>query len=92
MNVFDIVGPVMIGPSSSHTAGAARIGRVAYKLLGEEAVKAQIRKQKKRHQHRRLDHQGGSRVDHGKIHLSDPLQDAVRYGGNRVKDHADAQP
>ena len=42
MNVFDIVGPVMIGPSSSHTAGAARIGRVAYKLLGEEAVKAQI--------------------------------------------------
>ena len=26
MNVFDIVGPVMIGPSSSHTAGAARIG------------------------------------------------------------------
>ena len=27
MNVFDILGPVMIGPSSSHTAGAARIGR-----------------------------------------------------------------
>ena len=26
MNVFDILGPVMIGPSSSHTAGAARIG------------------------------------------------------------------
>ena len=24
--VFDIVGPVMIGPSSSHTAGAARLG------------------------------------------------------------------
>ena len=42
MNVFDIVGPVMIGPSSSHTAGAARIGRVAYKLLGEPAVEAHI--------------------------------------------------
>ena len=28
MNVFDILGPVMIGPSSSHTAGAARIGRI----------------------------------------------------------------
>lgn len=28
-SVFDIIGPVMIGPSSSHTAGAARIGRVA---------------------------------------------------------------
>lgn len=26
MGVFDVVGPVMIGPSSSHTAGAARIG------------------------------------------------------------------
>ena len=34
MNVFDIIGPVMIGPSSSHTAGAVRLGRVAYKLLG----------------------------------------------------------
>ena len=29
MNVFDIIGPVMIGPSSSHTAGAVRLGRVA---------------------------------------------------------------
>ena len=28
MNVFDIIGPVMIGPSSSHTAGAVRLGRV----------------------------------------------------------------
>ncbi len=32
-SVFDIIGPVMIGPSSSHTAGAARIGRVARTLL-----------------------------------------------------------
>lgn len=42
MNVFDIIGPVMIGPSSSHTAGAVRLGRVAYKLLGEEAAAADI--------------------------------------------------
>ena len=42
MNVFDIIGPVMIGPSSSHTAGAVRLGRVAWKILGERAVKAQI--------------------------------------------------
>ena len=35
MNLFDIVGPVMVGPSSSHTAGAVRIGFVAQKLLGE---------------------------------------------------------
>jgi L-serine dehydratase len=42
VNVFDIIGPVMIGPSSSHTAGAVRIGRVSRKILGEDAVKADI--------------------------------------------------
>lgn len=42
MNVFDIVGPIMIGPSSSHTAGAARIGLVARALLGAQPVSAQI--------------------------------------------------
>ncbi|EHR38214.1 L-serine dehydratase, iron-sulfur-dependent, alpha subunit [Facklamia languida CCUG 37842] len=33
---FEIIGPVMVGPSSSHTAGAVRIGNVARQLLGEE--------------------------------------------------------
>lgn len=42
MNVFDIIGPVMIGPSSSHTAGAARLGYVARKILGEPPVEAVI--------------------------------------------------
>jgi len=42
MNIFDIIGPVMIGPSSSHTAGAVRIGRVSRKILGEQAVRADI--------------------------------------------------
>ncbi len=42
MNIFDIVGPVMVGPSSSHTAGAVKIGRVARKLLGEEVSEAEI--------------------------------------------------
>lgn len=42
MNLFDLIGPVMIGPSSSHTAGAARIGRVARQLLGEKPVKAVV--------------------------------------------------
>ena len=42
MNLFDIIGPIMIGPSSSHTAGAARIGRVARQLLGERPVKAVV--------------------------------------------------
>lgn len=42
MDLFDIIGPVMIGPSSSHTAGAARIGRVVRRLLGEKPVQAAI--------------------------------------------------
>lgn len=42
MNIFDIIGPVMIGPSSSHTAGAARIGQFAHNLLKKDAVKAEI--------------------------------------------------
>ncbi len=33
-DVFSIIGPVMIGPSSSHTAGAVLLGRVARSLLG----------------------------------------------------------
>lgn len=41
-SVFDIIGPVMIGPSSSHTAGAARIGRVARSLFGREPKWAKI--------------------------------------------------
>jgi len=42
MDIFDILGPVMVGPSSSHTAGAVRIGRVASRLLGEKVVDARI--------------------------------------------------
>ena len=42
MDIFDILGPVMIGPSSSHTAGAARIGYMARTLLAEEPEKAII--------------------------------------------------
>ena len=42
MDMFDIIGPIMIGPSSSHTAGAARIGKMARMLLGGEPVEAKI--------------------------------------------------
>ena len=42
MNILDIIGPVMVGPSSSHTAGAVRIGLVAGKLLAEPIKEAQI--------------------------------------------------
>lgn len=41
-SAFDIIGPVMIGPSSSHTAGAARIGRVARTLFEKQPTKAVI--------------------------------------------------
>jgi len=34
-SVFDIIGPVMIGPSSSHTAGACRIGKIVRSIFGE---------------------------------------------------------
>ena len=42
MSIFDIIGPIMVGPSSSHTAGAVRIGLVARRLLGEDISRAQI--------------------------------------------------
>ena len=42
MNLFDIIGPVMVGPSSSHTAGAVKIGRVSKKLLAEPVKDAKI--------------------------------------------------
>lgn len=43
LQVFDILGPIMIGPSSSHTAGAVRIGKYARSVLGKTPVKAVIR-------------------------------------------------
>lgn len=42
MGVFDVVGPVMIGPSSSHTAGAARIGLLAREILHDEPAEATL--------------------------------------------------
>ena len=42
MNLLDVIGPIMIGPSSSHTAGAVRLGRLALALLGEPVQEANI--------------------------------------------------
>ena len=42
MNIFDVIGPAMVGPSSSHTAGACRIGQAARRLLNEPVAKADI--------------------------------------------------
>lgn len=42
IDIFDIMGPIMVGPSSSHTAGAVRIGRMARTLLGEEPIRAAL--------------------------------------------------
>lgn len=35
ISIFDVLGPVMIGPSSSHTAGAARLARIAALIVGK---------------------------------------------------------
>ena len=42
MDIFDIIGPVMIGPSSSHTAGAARIALAARQIAGDRIKSARI--------------------------------------------------
>jgi len=42
VSIFDIIGPVMVGPSSSHTAGALRLARIARKLLSEPVAEAEI--------------------------------------------------
>lgn len=41
-SVFDIIGPIMVGPSSSHTAGAVRIGLLTRRLFGGTAKRANI--------------------------------------------------
>lgn len=41
-SVFDIIGPVMVGPSSSHTAGAVAIGQAGYKLFGKTPNKITV--------------------------------------------------
>ncbi|WP_373484620.1 L-serine ammonia-lyase, iron-sulfur-dependent subunit beta [Acetobacterium malicum] len=42
MNVFDIIGPIMVGPSSSHTAGAVRIGKIARTVAGGQPAAVTI--------------------------------------------------
>lgn len=42
MTLYDVIGPVMIGPSSSHTAGAVRLGLLAASILGAKPVRAEI--------------------------------------------------
>lgn len=41
--LFDVIGPVIIGPSSSHTAGAVRIGLLAGKIFGEIPQKVKFK-------------------------------------------------
>jgi L-serine dehydratase len=42
VSILDVMGPVMVGPSSSHTAGTARLGRVAREILNEDPVKVEF--------------------------------------------------
>lgn len=42
ISVFDIIGPIMVGPSSSHTAGAVRLGQVGRAILGRQPTTARV--------------------------------------------------
>lgn len=42
ISLFDVTGPIMTGPSSSHTAGAVRIGLLARQIMGEEPAAIEI--------------------------------------------------
>lgn len=42
LSVFEIIGPPMVGPSSSHTAGACRIGWAARNILGQPPLQAEV--------------------------------------------------
>src|SRR2546430_10046458 len=42
VSLLDIIGPVMVGPSSSHTAGACRLGLLARNLVGGTPERARI--------------------------------------------------
>ncbi|GAA0182664.1 L-serine ammonia-lyase, iron-sulfur-dependent subunit beta [Clostridium sediminicola] len=42
LSVFDSIGPIMVGPSSSHTAGAVRIGKLAKKIVGRKIKEVKI--------------------------------------------------
>lgn len=41
-SIFSIIGPVMVGPSSSHTAGAVRLGQLARSILGATPAVAEV--------------------------------------------------
>lgn len=41
-SIFDIVGPIMVGPSSSHTAGAARLAKLARLICGGEVIRVEF--------------------------------------------------
>jgi L-serine dehydratase len=42
VSAFDIIGPIMVGPSSSHTAGAVRLGQIGRLILGGQPTEAWI--------------------------------------------------
>lgn len=42
ISIFDIIGPIMIGPSSSHTAGAAKLARIAVSIVNKPFIKIEF--------------------------------------------------
>jgi len=41
-SAFDVIGPIMVGPSSSHTAGATRLGKIASEIAGQGFIKVEF--------------------------------------------------
>ncbi len=42
MNIMEVIGPIMVGPSSSHTAGVVRLGKVCYRIFGHTPKEVEI--------------------------------------------------
>ena len=81
----DIIGPIMVGPSSSHTAGALALASMARKLFGEQPERAE------RQQHGDREHrQGGQQRDQGEQEESEQVRRPCAHGGALHALHAHA--
>ena len=94
-SIFDVLGPIMIGPSSSHTAGAARLSKVAKEIVGKEfdAVKFYLHgsfaKTYKGHGTDRALAAGALGMEPGDERLRDALEMAKEQGIDIIFEEAD---
>lgn len=69
-SVFDMIGPVMIGPSSSHTAGVVRIAKAAIRVLGappEEVAFAHAAERRLKHMFKAIGNASTLCIDAGDV-------------------------